>query len=286
MKITKLSKLLKNEKKAIKYLKNEKIITEKAKCKKCRRFCQLNIKEKAYRCYKNECGFKTNLLNHEIMKGTHLKLHKILWIWYLYSIKTPIQGIIAALGVSSVTVCKWTKKLRYILAEKVKKTFEKIGGQDIIVEVDETKMGKRKYNRGHKVEGVWCIVGIERTTRKRFFAIDVEKRDTETIKAVFEKYIEQGSIIYTDGWRAYTKVCEDLGYQHDTVNHTLHFKDPVTNVHTNTVEGKNNGLKLGIPVRNRTKKDIKGYLHYLVFKKQNENNFWNSILMCLKDYFK
>ena len=30
-----------------------------------------------------------------------------------------------------------------------------IVGENIIVEVDESKLGKRKYNRGHKIEGVW-----------------------------------------------------------------------------------------------------------------------------------
>ena len=31
---------------------------------------------------------------------------------------------------------------------------EKVGGEDVIVETDESKFGKRKYNKGHRVEGV------------------------------------------------------------------------------------------------------------------------------------
>ena len=29
----------------------------------------------------------------------------------------------------------------------------------------------------------------------------------------------------------------NMGYNHDTVNHSLHYKDPITFVHTNTIEG-------------------------------------------------
>jgi hypothetical protein len=53
----------------------------------------------------------------------------------------------------------------------------RIGGAGVIVEIDETKLGKRKYHRGHRVEGVWVLVGIERTKEKRMFAVEVERRD-------------------------------------------------------------------------------------------------------------
>jgi hypothetical protein len=38
-----------------------------------------------------------------------------------------------------------------------------IGGDNIVVEIDGSKLGKRKYHRGHRVEGVWVVGGIERT---------------------------------------------------------------------------------------------------------------------------
>ena len=45
---------------------------------------------------------------------------------------------------------------------------EKLGGPGKIVEIDESKIGKRKYHRGHVVEGQWVVGGIEVDSRKCF----------------------------------------------------------------------------------------------------------------------
>ncbi|KCZ78131.1 hypothetical protein H311_00846, partial [Anncaliia algerae PRA109] len=45
-----------------------------------------------------------------------------------------------------------------------------IGGSNIIVEVEETTLGKRKFNRAGLVDGVWVIGGIERTPDKKMFS--------------------------------------------------------------------------------------------------------------------
>ena len=54
-------------------------------------------------------------------------------------------------------------------------TFLKLGGTCNIIEIDESKFGRRKYNRGHHVGGVWVFGGVERRTKK-IFLISVEKK--------------------------------------------------------------------------------------------------------------
>ena len=39
---------------------------------------------------------------------------------------------------------------------------EKIGGNGVEVEIDESKFGKCKYYRGHQVEGQWVFGGPEK----------------------------------------------------------------------------------------------------------------------------
>ena len=48
------------------------------------------------------------------------------------------------------------------------------------IEIDESKFGKRKYNKGRRVEGVWVFGGIDRRTRECFL-VPVEDRSAETL---------------------------------------------------------------------------------------------------------
>ena len=95
------------------------------------------------------------------------------------------------------------------------------------------------------VEGQWVLGGVERTEERRIFLVSVERRDATTLLSIIQDKVAPGSIIYTDCWAAYGGIPslvddngQPLDLQHFTVNHSLHFRDPITRVHTNTIEGK------------------------------------------------
>ncbi len=78
--------------------------------------------------------------------------------------------MITQVGVSPNTITNWTNSLRGLVAwdiENLDLADAPIGGEGIIVEIDESKFGKRKYNRGHRVEGVWVVGGVEITPERR-----------------------------------------------------------------------------------------------------------------------
>ena len=51
----------------------------------------------------------------------------------------------------------------------------KLGGPGKTVQIDESKIGKRKYHRGHHVEGQWVFGGSEEGSR-RCFIVPVKTR--------------------------------------------------------------------------------------------------------------
>ena len=118
---------------------------------------------------------------------------------------------------------------------------QQIGGPGCVVEIDESKFGKRKYHRGKRVEGVWVFGGIERDSKRCFFEI-VENRSTKTLIPLIKKYIKPGTQIISDCWKAYSSL-EKEGYTHLTVNHSKEFKNPETGACTNLVESTWHAVK-------------------------------------------
>ncbi|KCZ81183.1 hypothetical protein H312_01393 [Anncaliia algerae PRA339] len=85
-------------------------------------------------------------------------------------------------GIQSESVTFWTFHLRELLADSLDFSDVKIGGDQVVVEIDETKLGKRKYNRGRVVDCVWVVGGIERTPEKKCFLVEVPDRSAEPSK--------------------------------------------------------------------------------------------------------
>ncbi len=85
---------------------------------------------------------------------------------YLWLCRASSSCAIAYHGHSSHTVSSDYSYFRQLAADSLDEHELEIGGPGIIVELDESKFGKRKYHRGHRVEGVWILGGVERTEKR------------------------------------------------------------------------------------------------------------------------
>ncbi|XP_068240034.1 uncharacterized protein [Palaemon carinicauda] len=155
----------------------------------------------------------------------------------------------------SHTLVDWYNFCREVCEQVLILDNKKIGGPGHIVEVDESKFGKRKYNIGHKVEGTWVFGGIDRETRETFFRV-VEKRNAETLISALKEQVLPGTTIISDCWKGYGKV-KDHDFKHFTVNHSVNYVDPNDpTVHTNTIESQWRVLKRSLLPRFGTQKTL------------------------------
>ena len=80
------------------------------------------------------------------------------------------QGeILHELKLSNKTVTEWTNFFCESCISTVIDNSAPIGGNGVEVEIDESKFGKRKYHKGHKVEGQWVFGGHEKYNKKYFY---------------------------------------------------------------------------------------------------------------------
>ena len=92
------------------------------------------------------------------------------------------------MGLAEHTSVDWYHLHREIYEEIIMNKSEAIGGYGKRVQIDESKFGKRKYHRGHRIEGQWVFGGIEEGTRRNFM-VCVEKRDAATLIPLIERSV-------------------------------------------------------------------------------------------------
>lgn len=135
-----------------------------------------------------------------------MKCNEVLLFGYLWLSGCNRKTIIRMTGHSSITVTACIGYYRQLVSSCLDDEDQVIGGSGIIVEVDESKFGKRKYNRGHRADGVWVFGGVERTPERRVFVKTVNNRSEQTLLEISSQHVLPGSIIHTDLWCGYTNL--------------------------------------------------------------------------------
>ena len=184
---------------------------------------------------------------------------------------------------SCTTVVDWMQFCRDVCVNYFLQNPCRIGGEGVIVEIDESLFARRKYNRGRVVEQQWIFGGWDRES-KRGFLIPVPDRRAETLLPIIEEYILPGSIIYSDMWAAYNRIEEipDRNYTHQTVCHDRNFVDPDTGTHTNGVEGMWSRAKAKVKAMHGTSRDMileytAEFMFKQVFPVDTLSHFWECV---------
>jgi len=161
-----------------------------------------------------ECRKQVNGKKHRaevsIRKGSwvdtsKMTLEEILKLTHWWSQDLDQTQVKHELGLAESTGVDWDCFCHKVCEITLLEKSERLGGKGKFVQIDESKFGKRKYHRGHHVEGQWVFGGIEQDSRKCFL-VAVEKQDEQTLLPIIQKWIEPGTIIVSDCWKAYFKL--------------------------------------------------------------------------------
>ena len=192
------------------------------------------------------------------------------WLLLQFRHVKCLYGLLFSSGTSSNTDVDWASFCREVCEETLIRKSEKIGGKDVVVEIDESKFAKRKYNVGHRVTGGWVFGGREKDDKTKIFMEPVEDRTAQTLLSIIQKWILPGSIIWSDCWKAYGKIPElPEGYKHGTVNHSTNFVNPESGVCTNRIESDWRHAKQHFPSYGTVSKHYSGYLSTFIWKRRN-----------------
>lgn len=235
------------------------------------------------KCTRKNCRKSLSMLRNSFFAKNRISLDDTLYLAYLWVCGCSYTTALAMTTHSPNTVVDYYGFFRQLVTDVLDDDDAIVGGEGIIVEVDESKFGKRKNHRGKHVEGAWVLGGIERTEKKHFFVEVINKRDSATICDVLSKHIAEGSILYSDCWKGYVDVEEALDIPHFTVNHSKGFKNQENGVHTNSIEAKWGLLKRRITLRGRVKDNLPGYLMEQIWRNKHKEAIWRGFIEALAE---
>ena len=107
--------------------------------------------------------FQASIWAGPIFEKTKLSKIKILQILELWMNNTRRKTIAFIYKVNLKAVWCILCKLSRLLVPKYYDSSIMLGGNNQIIEIDESKFGKRTYNMAHRIEGVWIFGMIEKT---------------------------------------------------------------------------------------------------------------------------
>ena len=197
--------------------------------------------------YCRDCRKKFTVAIGTLFERSHIPLHK--WVLAFHLMAASKKGMSAHQLHRMLDV---TYKTAWFMGHRIREAMREpagsgpLGGENKVVEVDETFVGGKAKNRKSTApvlpkEAVMALV--ERGGRVRSF--HVASVDAKNLRPILTAQLDRKSYLMTDESMVYTKTGREFG-GHGTVNHSIEEYVRGGFWHTNTVESYFAILKRGI----------------------------------------
>lgn len=232
--------LPRTEKEAVLFFQEKGLLPRVMKCRNGHEMA-LYVKEgpgSMWRCSKMTCRVNTNMRVGNWFSGSKLHFLKIARFIFFWSEQlTSIKFCKRHLKLGEGAIVDWNNYMRDVCVKYMEQRGnQKIGGDGIVVEIDESLFSRRKNHCERVFYQQWVFGGICRETGDCFL-VQVPNRRFSTLFPIIKEYILEGSVIYSDSWKAYQMTeREREGFRDFKANHSYNFVDSTTDVHTQHIE--------------------------------------------------
>lgn len=249
-----------------------------------------------YRCQKKtHAPFKKTALSNTWFERHKIPMNEVMFITYFFCERMTYDRIRYHLTrddnstVSNETISdifSYCREVIKICLEKEWAEFGLLGKDGTKVQIDETKIGKRKYHRGRFVDGSWVFGAVDEDGSLRLEVIEDNLRDGPSMIAYINKHISKKTKVVSDCAKFYSRIKEDGYADHLTVNHSVEYVTP-EGVHTNRIESHWRALKAYIKTGNM-KATLEEHLYEYIFDlycRRNNVDKFGLLLSYIKDVY-
>jgi len=146
---------------------------------------------------------------------------------------------------------------------------------------------KVKVHKGRAPsEQIWVFGIADRTTKPATIYVEmVPDRSAATLIPIINRVCRPGTIIHSDIWRSYHELSRSLRYDYGAVDHSRHFVDPISGVHTQAIESAWNRIKYRFKqLKGVRREHLKEYLDEFMWKSQNKQDILLNTISILQEY--
>ena len=212
------------------------LIPETPRCKTCHRELPFEraMSKLHFSLFCSRCRDTTNVLQDTPLFEVKF-IRKFLAALQGWCNNDKASSIMASTKIAKTTWARYKTIMENVVYNTLRRARENneliLGGPGVIVEVDECRLHKRKYNRGSPLATgkLWVVGLIERdaTGPRRSAFLLTRRRGADVLVPFIREHVARGSILISDEWKGYTRELED-NYQRLKINHSEEYGHTIT----------------------------------------------------------
>lgn len=179
-----------------------------------------------FRCSLRSCRKVVAAAQNTWLSRAHLSPFNVLLLSFFFVSDIAFKIILEHTGLAKQTITDWYRFMMEVCDKMVDTQTTQIGGYGCTVQLDETYLYKKKYNRGRELASRWYVFGGVCMETGEYFMQRVARCNKETLWPIMRRRITPGSTVYTDGARVYEGIDGEEGN-----NYGFHFYDHKSVIH-------------------------------------------------------